>query len=322
MCARRYNHRLEFPRPSSGRLWHGALALALVTPGLGACGLVPRVVSHAAGGYLEAGALVFQQEPDVRLAAEAIPANFKLLEVLLSKSPDDPKLLRLAAEYIATYSYAFVEPQIEMLRDSTPAEAEDAKTRASALYLRGRDYGLRALAGEKKFVRGLEGDPETLRSGLETLGKKQLPALFWTAFCWGNFVNLNQDDPSALNDSSITKAMMARVLELDESFYYGGAHLFFGALSAQLPTMAGGDPEISREHFERAISLSDGRLLMARVFYARYYAVRVQDRDLWRAQLNIVLDSDIETWPDERLANTIARQRARFYLEHEEDYFL
>ncbi len=286
------------------------------------CSLGPRVAARLAGGYLAAGATVFQEEPDPIFAEAAIPANYKLLEVLLARAPRDRKLNTLAAEYLATYAQAFLEPRIEMLRYEDPAASEQARVRASLFYQRGRAHGLRALERKHRFVKSLDGTLEELREGLETLGDRDLPALFWTAFCWGSYMNLHVADPLALADSGVVVEMMTRVLELNEAYYYGGAHLFFGAMLSQLPAEAGGDPEGSRRHFERAIELSHGRFLMARVFFARYYATRVQDRALWNEELERVLTADLDEWPEERLANTLAQTRARFYLEHEEDYFV
>jgi len=296
--------------------------MALSAVASSGCGIVPHVVSKGAAGYLDAGALVFQQEPDPQIAREAIPANFKLLEILLSRTPRDKTLLTLGAQYIATYAYAFVEPDVEMLEPTDPAGADAARVRASQLYLRGKAYGLRALAGEKRFIQGLSGTPEELQAGLKTLGKKQLPALFWTSFCWGSHANLNVDDPEALAESAKVVAMMGRVMEIDDTYYYGGAHLFFGALAARLPMEAGGDAKKSLQEFEKALAISQGHLLMTKVFFARYYAVRVQDAALFTSLLREVNTADITAWPDERLANALAQERARFYLQHRDEYFL
>lgn len=315
-------------RPGNGPTWPicvpalRLMGLFLSAQLLSACSLVDRVVARAATGYLEEGERVFMREPDLQLAEAAIPANFKLLEILLARTPDDPRLNALASRYIATYAYAFVEPRIEELELTQPEEALLAKHRAIAFYQRGERYALTALAHRSALLKGLQGTPELLEQGLKTLTRADVPALFWAAFCWGSRINLDLEDPEALATSSTVKALMQRVLELDETYYYGGAHLFFGALNARLPASAGGNPEASRQHFERAIALGQGRLLMTRVFFARYYAVRVQDVALFKQCLERVLELDINRWPEERLANLEAQRRARFYLAHLDEYFL
>lgn len=286
------------------------------------CAVVDKTVAKAAVGYLQDGALVVQREPDPQLAREAIPANFKLLEILLYRNPTDAALNALAAQYIATYAYAFVEPDAELLELTDPDAAQAAKVRVSAFYLRGKAYGLKALERRKAFTAGLTGTPEAFENGLKTLTRADLPALFWTAFCWGSYVNLNLDQPEALADSGQVSALMARAMALDEGYYYGGAHLFFGALLSRLPVSAGGNPVESRQHFERALELSQGKLLMTKVFFARYYAVRIQDRALFVKTLEDVVAADIQAHPDEMLANLEAQRRARYYLEQVNEYFL
>lgn len=304
----------------------GRLGLALllgVWVGLSSgCVVVDRVVAKAATGYLADGSLVFQREADLQLAREAIPGNFKLLEILIYRNPHDRGLLTLGAQYLATYSYAFVEPEAELQALTDPDAAAEARTRASGFYLRGRAYGLRALEHRRAFTEGLKGGPEALEKGLLTLQKSDLPALFWAAFCWGSWVNLNLDNPEALADSNKVSTMMARALVLDPAYYYGGAHLFFGALASRLPESAGGNPKDSRAHFEEALRLSQGKLLMTKVFYARYYATRVQDRALFERLLQDVLGADPAASPDEMLANLEAQRRARFYLASVDEYFL
>ena len=66
--------------------------------------------------------------------------------------------------------------------------------------------------------------------------------------------------------------MMVKVLELNEAYYYGGAHIFMGMLKASRPKMAGGDLKTARDHFLKAIALGDGKFLMAKIYYADYYA--------------------------------------------------
>ncbi len=301
------------------------IALALLLPATLLCGCSLRraVVVGAAVPILEDGVTVFQRESDTRLAREAIPANLKLLEILLSQAPDDARLNALAAEYMGTYVFAFVEPDVEMYFYTDPARSNEARRRAIALYERGKGYGFKALSKHGTLQSALEGgDMRLAEDALARVNKDEIRALFWTAFCWAAEANLNLDKLETLTQGPAIEAMMKRVLELDETYYYGGAHLFFGTLLASLPETGGGDPKRSREHFRSAMACDNGCSLMAKVFYARYYAVRVQDVELFRSALREVLEAPIDQWPNEILGNRLAQDRARFYLDHESDYFL
>ena len=49
--------------------------------------------------------------------------------------------------------------------------------------------------------------------------------------------------------------MADRVIELDENFYYAGAHLFKAIVYATLPPMLGGNVEKSKNHLRNVLSL-------------------------------------------------------------------
>ena len=96
--------------------------------------------------------------------------------------------------------------------------------------------------------------------------------------------------------------------------------MYLGVFETLAPAVLGGTPELGREHFERAIELSGGRFLMARVLLAEHYGRLVFDRELHDRELRTVLDSE----PRQRgmtLANLIAQERARALLESADEYF-
>ena len=76
----------------------------------------------------------------------------------------------------------------------------------------------------------------------------------------------------------------------------------------------------TREHFERAIEISEGRNLMAKVVYARQYARLMFDRELHDRLLREVVEADpnVEGFV---LINHVAQQQARELLDGSDDYF-
>jgi hypothetical protein len=115
--------------------------------------------------------------------------------------------------------------------------------------------------------------------------------------------------------------MMKRVLELDEKFYYGGPHLFMGIWFASRPKIAGGNLKKSQSHFLEALRLGEGKFLMAHVYYAKYYARKVMDKELFTSTLQKVLETPTDTSPDLILLNTVAKKKAKELLDHVEEYF-
>ena len=244
---------------------------------------------------------------DYEIVRQGIPSNIMLIEGLLEGSPDNRALLTLAAQTYCMYALGFVE-------DEDP-------DRASYLYSRGRDHGLKVLMQDPEFREGLAAGGEELDEALESFGRSDVAALFWTGNCWGSWINLNKHDIKALFDIPKVEQIMQRVLVLDETYFFGGPHLFFGLMSVSKPRMAGGNPDKAQEHFERIFAISDGKFLLPYVFYAQYYATFVFDEELYRSTLQRILDAPSDILSDQMLANEIAKRKARILIDRVEDYF-
>ena len=115
--------------------------------------------------------------------------------------------------------------------------------------------------------------------------------------------------------------MMRRVLELNEAFYYGGAHIFMGVLDASRPRIAGGDLTRAQNHFLKAIELGDGKFLMAKIYYANSYAKKAFDRELYISILKDVLETPADVRPELTLLNTVAHRKAAKMLNTVDEYF-
>jgi hypothetical protein len=110
------------------------------------------------------------------------------------------------------------------------------------------------------------------------------------------------------------------VVALDDVHDGGVAHLYLGVFYTQRPASLGGRPDRGREHFERALEISRGRNLMAKVYYARQYARLVFDRSLHDRLLYEVMEADPRE-PGLTLGNTLAQIQAAELLEDGDEYF-
>ena len=153
------------------------------------------------------------------------------------------------------------------------------------------------------------------------MGKPYVPTLFWTANAWGSWINLSRDSPRAIAEMGKVELIMQRVIELDETYYYGGSHLFFASFYGGRSKMFGGDPEKAKNHFDRFVELSEGKFLMGNVLFAKYYAIQMQDRELYKNLLVKVLDTPGDVLAEQRLVNEIAKIKASKLLKDIEDYF-
>ncbi len=199
----------------------GSFCGALVVLAAG-CSLRPLAVQSTTD-LLDHGAGALYDEEDPAFARAAFPAQLKLLEELLYNSPENEKLLILASEGFAGYSFLFLE-------DSEPI-------RAAAFYKRGRDYAMRALALQKKFANIGTENSDLLSSDLKKASMDDVPALFWAAFNWAGAINLEKDSPAALSQIPRVVAMMRRVKELNPGFYFAGPELFFGSYYSRSPVL-------------------------------------------------------------------------------------
>ncbi len=270
-------------------------------------GCIQTIAVSTVGGIVDEGFSAFTEEDDLEFAEKALPGNLKLLDVMLKNEPENTRLLRLASEGYASYALGFLE-------DSEPA-------RARAFYLRARDYGLRILRQDGELGTAVDGTADDLRAVLAKRNAADVPPVFWTAFGWGSYIYLSLTDPDALADLSKAEVMMDFVARTDSAFYHAGADLFLGTLDGSRPAILGGNPERSRAHFERALRINGGKFLMTYVYYARSYAVQTQNQGLFEGLLRKVDSTSIDVMPEARLANAIAKKKAKLLLARSSDLF-
>jgi tetratricopeptide (TPR) repeat protein len=270
-------------------------------------GCVQTIAVRSMSGIMDFGFQAFNEESDLQIARESLGGNLKLLEALIKADPENEQFLIFASQGYNAYGLAFAE--------------DDSIERARVFYLRAKDYGMRILKQNRKFREALDKDDQTFRQALASLGKEDVAAVFWTASSWFSYINISRTDIAALADISKAAAMMERVLELDSNFYYGGAYLFLGAIEGTTPKMLGGKPEKSREYFEKCLSLNGGKFLLAKLFYAKTYAVQVQDQLLFESLLKQIAEAPTDILPEVSLANAVAKQKAKRLMEKTNDLF-
>lgn len=283
------------------------LAVLAALP-LTGCGLTRKLPARMMGSTFDGLSAAIASQPDVKMVENALPAYLLLMDGLLVSAPDDPALLRTAARSYSSYASAFVP------------EAEPE--RLVLLYGQAREYSLRLLDQTRpKIAAALRGPSREFDAILPAIGKDDVPDVFLAGTCLAGWITSNNDSMAAVAEQPKLVALMGRMLELDEGYFYGGPHLFFGIYHGVKPKALGGKPEKSLAHFERALEFSGEQFLMTRVLYAQYYARQIFDQELYETLLNQVLEAPVENWPESRLMNEVARVKARTLLELTEEYF-
>jgi hypothetical protein len=275
-----------------------------------------RLVIRSSYLMVEEAEASFFEEPDTILAAEAAPANLKLIEGMARGVPDDPDLQISAARMLSMYAFGFLEDCCE-----DPDEQARADERARALHLRALAYATRALDREIDFSGLMRQDLETFEAGIRELGEEQVPALFWATFAWGLYINLSRADVAAVADLPKVAALSRRIAELDETYFFGGAHLFLMVYHGSLGPAVGGDPAKAKAAYEKAWKIGGEAFLMTKYLFAKYYCQQTLDRDLFEKLLGEVIAAPDDLLPGQRLSNTLSKQKAARLLARADDLF-
>jgi len=281
--------------------------LLIIIPALLLQGCIQTMAIRTMGGIMGYGLEAFNEEGDLKLAESALGSNLKLVEALIKGDPENKELLLMASQGFNAYALAFAE--------------DDSVERARALYLRGRNYAMRVLSQRDALRSALDMDVATFQSALKTCSKEDVPALFWTAFGWGSYVNITRSEVSAVADLPKVLAMMDRVRELDPTYYHGGPYLILGSIEGSMPRTLGGKPEKAKEYFDRAVEVTGGRFLLTFVYYARTYAVQMQDQELFESLLAKVDEASPDILPEARLPNMIAKRKAKLLRDKINELF-
>ncbi len=274
------------------------LALSL----LAGCASLAEKAGNRFAANLSAAML---EHDDPAMVEAATPSYLLLLDALVRQNPDSAAFRQAAATLNSAYAGAFVKD-----------EARAALITDKALRL-----ALEALCLHDKALCDVRQLPaEDFRARLATRSRADVPLLYVAGSAWAGWIQAHSGDWNAVADLPRVEALMQRVVALDEGYQDGAAHLYLGGLATVLPPALGGRPEVGKAHFEKAIALSGGRNLMAKVYYAKNYARGVFDRELHDQLLNEVLAAEPKA-PGWTLSNQLARKEAEALLASADDFF-
>jgi hypothetical protein len=282
---------------------HAATLLILVS-GLSFSGC-SHFVSSATGKMADDLSAAVLDQDDPAIVRDGAPAYLIALDGLIEGDPRSERLLLAGAQLYGAYAGAFV----------------DDPERASRLTLRALRYAERALCERNRpLCEAASGSYDEFVGLLSETDVEEVPALYGLGSAWASWVQANASDWNAVADLPKLEALMQRIVALDGAYQDGGAHLYLGVLYTLRPASLGGKPELGRQHFERAIEISGGRNLMAKVLFASRYARLVFDRPLHDRLLGEVIETD----PHARgftLGNVLAQEEAAKLLADGDDYF-
>jgi TRAP transporter T-component len=260
-----------------------ALALTLLT---GCASFIDNKAASSTLKILEKSQQAAARLGDVQLAREALPGGILQLEAFALAYPDHTRFRVMHADAVCNYAVAFVFDDWE---DASLANRAQDATRIAA-----RLDGLLATC-----VSANKALPASTRRDL------------WLAMVGA--VRLAVAPLANVSRLADIKAALAAVATKQPGFSNADAELLLGTLEAATHRLFGGADGTAR--FTAARTSTQGKVLNVDVMHARAVAVANKDRDLFVSTLERVIATDITKWPEHRLANELAKQKARRYLE-------
>ncbi|MXZ01167.1 hypothetical protein F4Y93_11170, partial [Candidatus Poribacteria bacterium] len=216
-------------------------------------------------------------------------SNLTVVESTLAKNLGTLERLGLktkTARAHASYS-GFLEDKMEDAEIAGDFDtANELRSQAIGHYVRAEEYAFKVLEKtDKTFKEARNVTLDQLKGALQKLKKKQVEPLFWAAYAMARGISLQKDDPMQVIDLDRVEAMMQRVLELDDTFYFGGAYLFYAVYYGDRSPAIGGDPEKAKEYLDKVDELNEGKFLLVKFYRARYYAYPKRDLQLYKQML-------------------------------------
>lgn len=280
----------------------GGFLVAMSLLSLTACG---SLISSAKKEFAEdlSATILSHNEPET--VKQAIPTYLILVSSLIRGDQENIDLLVSGSRLYGAYASVFVE-EID---------------RKIILSQRSFDYAERAVCLKlSKICNAKAMSYHQFELALEGFKKEDAAVLFAYGAAWTGLIQANRADWNAIAELPKAKAIIAKVLKLDEAISNGDAHLYMGVMESLLPPAMGGKPENAKKHFERALEISKRKNLMALLMYAEKYARLLFDRTLHDSLLNELLTVDIRG-SKTLLIDTIARAKAKKLLANADDYF-
>jgi uncharacterized protein YceK len=288
--------------PSTSKRVFLSMLLAFAVVQLSGCSIVVSKATDSFGTNLTS-AMLNQDDPE--LVRDGMPSYIILMDSFVEGSPDNPAMLSAAANLYASYGAVFA----------------DDETRAMRLTSRARDYALRAMCESyAESCDWRELNYEDFVVTMDGLTEQHAETVYIYSFATLAYLRAHSADWNSLAELPQAEALVKRYLEISGESANASAHTYLGVILTLRPPALGGKPEEARIHFEKAIALSDGRDLGAKIEFAKGYAKLLYDQELHDQLVNEVLNADPKA-EGLTLTNVLAQEQALQLRAEAFDYF-
>ncbi len=253
---------------------------------------------------------------DYEIAETSAYSGIAQIEGLRYLAPDNDDALYMLTRTWTSVGFGFIEDKMEQLEDTKgdmSPEYDYQKRRAIAAYQRAVFYGKQLLEHEHSGLEAAMKNNDTMRAYLKKFDDKDTDAetLFWVGYAWVSMTNVQQNKGDVVGQLFVGVAMLERSVEIDETYNYGSARAVLGAYHARSP-MA--EPDEAKVQLAKAMQIASDKSLLPKLQYAiRYDCLTGNKAEYTKLLTEILAAGDGD--PYQRLTNTIAKRKAKRYLD-------
>ena len=295
--------------------------IIFVTILFSSCSINKMATKAIGSSFGESGMAVFTKEDDSKLVKDSLPFILKLHEILIEADPGNYEVKAATGTLFIIYSNLFIQTPASMLDYREWKKQAEMYARAKKLYVRGANYLKESLETKYKIEIDLS-NKETVEYKYK---KEDVDTLFWLGGGLMSAISIDITDAALapFRDSAIRIMFIA--YELDPDYGDGALHEYFIMFYASMPESMGGDLEKAKYHYERALELSQGKKISPYIAYATTMSTKNQTEDgvaEFKKLLGKAISFDVNKYPENKLENTINREKAVWLLDNIDNYFL
>ena len=278
---------------------------------------------RAVAGFLAGSGqgVTFTGDDDPELVRDALPFALKTYESLLETDPSNAPLALATGRAFVGYGFAFVQAPADQLPASQVEEQRAMKQRAKKLFLRARDYVLQGIEARRPGFRAAL-EAKGPQAALRLTRAEDADYLYWAGAAWMAAFSADPFDFALLVALPRAVAFLQQVNSWDEAYGAGAVQEIFISFYGSAPADLGGSEAKARESFQRAVALSKGMRAGPYIALATSVSVKNQDGAEYRSLLEKALAIDANADIPDRLVNIVNQRRARWLLDHIDDFFL
>ncbi|GHV19973.1 hypothetical protein FACS189494_02810 [Spirochaetia bacterium] len=244
-----------------------------------------------------------------------IPGLLKSNEGILKVMPDDQRIILETGSFYVMYANAFVESPAKMIPPDKYEKREAEFEKARQNYARGVEILRTGL--EKKYP----GISEAYMNGksdeyIEKFTKDDVPLIYWLTAGTLCAFSMNPFDLSFGTKIAEVSLYIKKAYELDPDWGDGMLDEFFLLYYASLPVELGGDKTKAPLYYQRALEKSKGLNAGLYVSWLECIDIPEQNYEDFKEKVKLALAVNSNKAPDNRLINTIAQRKAKYYLKN------